>query len=205
MRDKPWFAVVYMFVVTAFFSSIVIGFAEFTKDRVESNKRLAFERSVLEVFGLSEGLSAGRIHQAFVENVQEPQDDTDEAYVYVKNDEIEGYAVEIAGKGFWAPIKGILGLKADKKTVTGISFYEQNETPGLGAEIESDSFRSQFEGIKISHTGAPVSIKPVGTILAENEVHAISGATQTCTRLGVLINEDISKWLDQMAGKADKE
>ncbi|MBW8015405.1 MAG: FMN-binding protein [Planctomycetes bacterium] len=203
MRDKPWYAVVYMFVVTAFFSSIVIGFAEFTKGRVESNKRIAFERSVLEVFGLSAGVPAGRIHEVFVESIREPDDDSGGAYVYVKDDDVKGYAVEIAGKGFWAPIKGILGLKADKETVTGISFYEQNETPGLGAQIESDAFREQFDGKRISLSGDPLIIKPVGAELGDNEVHAISGATQTCRRLGVFINEDVSKWLGEMAGKAD--
>ena len=49
MREKWWFPIAYMFVVTAFFSSIVIGFARFTDERVEANKDLAFEKAVLAV------------------------------------------------------------------------------------------------------------------------------------------------------------
>ena len=49
MREKPWFPAVYMFVVTAFFSSIVIGFSRLTEKRVEANTTLAFEKAVLSV------------------------------------------------------------------------------------------------------------------------------------------------------------
>jgi len=201
MKNKPWFAVVYMFVVTAFFSSIVIGFAAFTKDRVEANKQIAFERSVLEVFDLAKGVAAGNIHSVFVEKIKEPDEKSGGAYLYVEDGETKGYAVPISGKGFWAPIKGIIGVSADKKTVTGISFYEQNETPGLGAEIEQLDFRSQFEGKLLGEGDEVFGIVPLGTELADNQVNAISGATQTCTRLELIINENISMWRQQIAGE----
>ena len=203
MKNKPWYPVVYMFIVTAFFSFIVIGFAEFTEERVKSNERIAFERSVLEVFDLAENVKAGQIHEKFVENIRQPREGSAGAYIYEEDGRLEGYAVEIAGKGYWAPIRGIVGVSAETMKITGISFFEQNETPGLGAEILSESFRRQFEGIALSAGRKPVGIEPVGTKLGENDVHAISGATQTCTRLGKFLNEDISRWLDKMEGKAD--
>ena len=141
MKNKSWYPVVYMFFVTAFFSSIVIGFSSFTKDRVRANLKLAFERAILEVFDLAEGLTAGQIHQAFVKNISEPDKESGGAYLYKKNGKLIGYALPISGKGFWAPIKGIIGIEPDRETIMGISFYEQNETPGLGAQIETPDFR----------------------------------------------------------------
>ena len=74
MREKWWFPVIYMFVMTAFSSSIVIGFAQFTSDRVEANEDLAFEEAVLAVLPglLEEGEGRLQIHRKFVELVGQP-------------------------------------------------------------------------------------------------------------------------------------
>ena len=47
MTEKKWFPIVYMFIVTCFFSSIVIGFTMFSSERVEANAQLSFEKAVL--------------------------------------------------------------------------------------------------------------------------------------------------------------
>jgi Na+-transporting NADH:ubiquinone oxidoreductase subunit NqrC len=200
MKDRPFFTIVYMFVVTAFFSSIVIGFARFTDDRVRANRQLAFETAVLEVFSLAEDKTAPQLHATYLERIQPPTDTQPFCILKGADDKVEGYAVDVAGKGFWAPIKGIIGFEPDKQTITGIAFYEQSETPGLGAEIKSTAFRDQFKNKKIAVSGDPLGIEPLGSKLAENQVHAITGATETCTRLEKLINENLSQWL-----KADKK
>jgi Na+-translocating ferredoxin:NAD+ oxidoreductase RnfG subunit len=194
MKDKPFFAIVYMFVVTAFFSSIVIGFARFTDDRVRANYQLAFERAVLEVFSLAQGKTAPQLHATYLKRIQPPTSTQPFCILKGADDKIDGYAVAVAGKGFWAPIKGIVGFMPDMQTITGIAFYEQSETPGLGAEIITPAFRDQFKNKKIADSGGPIGIKPVGSKLADNQVHAITGATQTCTRLEKLINENLSEW-----------
>ena len=202
IRDKPWFAVVYMFCVTAFFSFIIIGFAQVTKDRVKANEQLAFETAVLEVFDLAEGKTPPQIHQTFVEDIRKEDDGA--YYVRLDGEEVAGFAVVVRGKGFWAPIEGVIGISPDRKTILAIAFYEQNETPGLGAEITKPAFGNQFEGLRLGSKERPIGIKPFGAELADNEVHAISGATQTCTRLETLINNDLSKWLAGTAGEGVK-
>ncbi len=199
IRDKPWFAVVYMFCVTAFFSFIIIGFAQVTKDRVKANEQLAFARAVLEVFHLAEGKTPPQIHQTFIDEIRKEDDGA--YYVHLDGEEIQGFAVVVRGKGFWAPIEGVIGVAADKRTITGIAFYEQNETPGLGAEITKPAFGNQFEGLRLRPIERPIGIMPFGAELADNEVHAISGATQTCMRLETLINDGLTKWLAGPAGE----
>ncbi len=192
MREKPWYAVAYMFGITAFFSFLVIGLARVTADRVRANEQLALERAVLKALNMAEGKTSDEIHRTFVEMVEPMPGDNN--YQFLQDGMPAAYAIGVSGKGFWAPISGFIGLKPDRHTVIGIAFYEQNETPGLGAEITSQSFRSQFEGLQLSSGPQPIEIKPYGAQLAENQVHAISGATQTCTRLEHLINEDLNKW-----------
>jgi len=202
MKDKPWYAVAYMFCVTAFFSFLVIGLARVTAGRVQANEQLALEKAVLKALGLAERRTAAQIHQTFIDQVRSLPDGA--GYELIENGAITGYAVRVAGKGFWAPVAGIIGLKPDRQTVAGIAFYEQNETPGLGAEITRPAFRRQFEGLKLGSGEKPIEIKPFGSELADNEVHAISGATQTCTRLEKLINDDLKQWLEGAAGEAEK-
>lgn len=201
MRDKPWFAVVYMFVITAFFSSVLIGFARTTRHRVDANERLAFETAVLAVLPieLSADASNLELHEAFVGQVTPPNADSGGAYLLIKNDEIAGFALPVAGQGFWAPIAGVIGIKPDRRTITGIAFYEQKETPGLGAEIIQPAFCDQFIGKRIATTGLPIAIRPLGSQLGENEVQAVTGATQTCSRLEILINAGISRWREALA------
>lgn len=198
MKDKPWFAVVYMFLITAFFSSVVIGFARFTEDRVEANRQLAFEKAALQVCGLAEGKSDSQLHEIFLDRIQMSKKSDKVLIVIDKDSKSIGYVILLEGKGFWAPIKGVLGLTKDKKTFTGIAFYEQNETPGLGGKIMDHEFREQFVGINLADKDQALEIKPLTAELGENQVHAITGATQTCVRLEKLINESIKQWRKTM-------
>jgi Na+-transporting NADH:ubiquinone oxidoreductase subunit C len=198
IRNKRWFSVFYMFIITAFFSTIVIGLTELTRQRVNANQRLAFEKAVLSVLPEA-SVSQISIHEQFELLVEKPSEQTGYAYAYLKNSEIVSYALPISGQGFWAPVKGIIGIRADKKTVTGIAFYEQNETPGLGAEIVQQPFIEQFFGKILSSSGKALNIKRPGEELGESDVHAVTGATQTSTRVEKIINSAIDKWKKELA------
>jgi len=200
MRDKWWFPVIYMFVMTAFFSSIVIGFSQITHSRVEANEDLSVEKAVLTVLPvlLNPKTSRLEMHRRFVERVSKPDEKSSGAYMLKENGETIAYALPISGQGFWAPIKGVIGIKADRQTITGIYFYEQNETPGLGAQITKIGFTSQFQGKVISTDGKPLNMKRPGDVLGESDVHAVTGATQTSTRLEKIINDALNKWLSEL-------
>ena len=194
MRDKPYFAVFYMFAVTAFFSAVLIGFARLTRDKVRANQQIAFEKAVLQVFPEITAATHAQIHKIFIEQFKRRPF----GYVYRKNGKTVGYAVPVEGQGFWAPIKGIVGIAADKRTVTGIAFYEQSETPGLGARIVEPDFRDAFAGKQLAAGERPLGIRAAGAALKNNEVHSITGATQTCVRLEKLINDGVSLWRDRI-------
>jgi len=196
MKDKRWFAVVYMFLVTALFSSIVIGLSRFTAERVKANERLNFEKAVLTVLpGLyDQDLTALQLHRRFIEQVIPPMHAFGGAYTLKKGTIVIAYALPFSGKGFWAPIKGVIGIDADFKTITGLSFYEQNETPGLGAQITTVQFQHQFKDKQLSSVGKALTLKRPGETLGASDVHAVTGATQTSTRLEKIINTALENW-----------
>ena len=103
------------------------------------------------------------------------------------------YVIPVNGYGLWDAIYGFIALKPDADTVIGIAWYEQKETPGLGAEISDPKWQAQFKGKKIfqenpdgttSFNTAPIGIFVSKTPLkdspkANSAVDGISGATET--------------------------
>jgi Na+-transporting NADH:ubiquinone oxidoreductase subunit C len=144
-------------------------------------------------------MNGTQLHHTFTDEVVAPEEATGGAYTYRKDGKIIAYALPVSGRGFWAPISGIIGIQADQQTITGIAFYQQNETPGLGAEITKSAFRNQFEG-KIINTGEfPIRIRRPSEPLGQSEVHAVTGATQTSTRLEKIINMALNQWKQKLS------
>ena len=93
------------------------------------------------------------------------------------------YIVPVYGAGLWGPIWGYIAFDSNGNSIYGAYFAHQGETPGLGAEIETESFRSQFQGKDIFDSeGEFLSVKVVKTGQEPATgafVHAISGGTIT--------------------------
>lgn len=93
------------------------------------------------------------------------------------------YIIPVRGKGLWGPIWGYISLEADMSTIYGASFGHKSETPGLGAEIETEKFQQQFVGKKIfDDDGNFVSVTVIKGGASPDDMHgvdAISGATIT--------------------------
>ena len=105
----------------------------------------------------------------------------------------------VEGKGLWGPIFGYVSLKADMNTIYGVTFDHKGETPGLGAEINTTIFESQFRGKKIFDNDTFVSIGVIkGGAKPENlhGVDAISGGTITSKGLEKMLFDCISKYND---------
>jgi Na+-transporting NADH:ubiquinone oxidoreductase subunit C len=61
----------------------------------------------------------------------------------------EGYVIPVSGFGLWDYIYGYIAIEPNGNDVIGISWYEQKETPGLGAEIAGPAWQSLFPNKKI--------------------------------------------------------
>jgi RnfABCDGE-type electron transport complex G subunit len=196
MKNKRWFPIFYMFVVTACFSAVIIGFAQMTEEQVKANEARSFEVAVLKVLpGLYDpNATAIELHQRFAEQVSKPTEQTAGAYTSEQNGKITGYALPFSGQGFWAAIDGVIGIEADKKTITNIAIYQQRETPGLGAEVAQRPFCDQFIDLTMTAGDKPIEFRRPGEPLSTGQVHAVTGATQTSIRLERIINDALNKW-----------
>jgi electron transport complex protein RnfG len=92
-----------------------------------------------------------------------------EYFIARKGNNIIGYIVQSFGKGYSSYINTLIAVDKDLR-VQKINVLGHAETPGLGDEIETDSFKNQFKDKDIEH------LKIVKTDTTEY-IQAISGAT----------------------------
>ena len=109
-------------------------------------------------------------------------------FIYVKNNQVDAYAIPISGYGLWSTLYGYFSIEGDGETVRGITFYQHGETPGLGAEVEAKWFQDNFVGKKIANksgqfTSVGIVRGKVDDVVSGSEkdyyVDGISGATVT--------------------------
>lgn len=91
-----------------------------------------------------------------------------------------GYVIPVNGFGLWDAIYGYLAIKTDGDTVIGISWYDQKETPGLGANISEPLWQSQFPGKVIFQPSASGETDfrsaPLGIIVVKGKVDEVLGS-----------------------------
>jgi len=173
--------------------------AKFTEPYRESNSKAEKMRNILEVLSVpfDENSAPQKLEKVFEKNVKHKEDGPLERYGYLQpgaTNVFKTLAFPFEGPGLWGPIKGFLSLKNDLKTIQSISFYEHEETPGLGGEITADWFRNQFNGKSIIGPDGQPGIKIVQNGASkDNEVDAISGATLTSQKVEKMLNTVIKQ------------
>ncbi len=106
-------------------------------------------------------------------------------YVVWNGDEIGRVILPISGQGMWSTLRGFIALESDLNTIGAATFYEQNETAGLGDQITDPGWLAQWEGRALfggdGRFRFRVAAGPVepGSAATAHEVDAISGATVT--------------------------
>lgn len=178
--------------------------ARFTEDRRVANQKAEEALNILLALKvpLPDSVSSKQVVEAHKENVQEQMRGDLTTYDYSPpeaNGEVLATAVRFSGPGLWGPIKGFLALEQDMKTIRGITFYEQEETPGLGGDIATEGFRERFVGKTIHDKDDNVGIvicKP-GSAEEQNEIDGITGATMTCDKVQAMLNEAIKSIVEE--------
>lgn len=114
--------------------------------------------------------------------------------------EVDGqtkYIIPLYGQGLWGPIWGYVALDDDKDTVYGTYYSHAGETPGLGAEIATESFQKPFIGKHIMKDGQLVSIavvKPGKTASGQDYVDGISGGTITSVAVENMLKNILAQY-----------
>lgn len=202
---KRLFSVLYMFLITLFFTSIVSAVKLVNEERIETNQRVKLQRIILNVLDISvsEKASDKDLVDIFESRVKGIDVRGKRLYVGYEEDgqKITGYAFPVGGAGFWGPIYGMVAVDPKASKILGLAFYKHSETPGLGARMTEDWFTNQFielplypieDGKKIFY------LRPIGTKEAPNDLDAITGATGTSRGIELFLNKELDRFLKEL-------
>jgi Na+-transporting NADH:ubiquinone oxidoreductase subunit C len=161
-----------------------------------------YDKHIKEVFAINtegkhiEGVDAFRVS---LRAEQKKPLDGQSLPVYIavsdNGDTLQIFPLE--GKGLWGPIWGYVSLKDDMETIAGVTFDHKGETPGLGAEINTTAFESQFLNKTLYENGSFVSVQVVkggADPGSTHEVDAISGGTITSKALEAMVHDGLIKY-----------
>jgi len=124
------------------------------------------------------------------------------AEVYLINNEqgdLQSIVLPVHGYGLWSTMYGFIALEPDANTIVGLKFYEQGETPGLGAEVENPKWRAHWPGKLVYGPEGEPQIEVIkgsvdaNTANKEYKVDGLSGATLTSRGVSNMLEYWMSK------------
>ncbi len=117
--------------------------------------------------------------------------------VYIMRDAqgaIEKLVIPIRGYGLWGTLYGYLALNGDLETAAGLGFYQHQETPGLGGEVDNSRWKADWPGTELFDEQGEPAVRlvadkaPPSDPAREHQIDKLSGATLTSRGVENLVN-----------------
>jgi Na+-transporting NADH:ubiquinone oxidoreductase subunit C len=101
-------------------------------------------------------------------------------YLLARDGAVQLIVLPVSGKGYQSTLRAWLTLESDFRTIAALTIFEQGETPGLGARVETPEWQALWAGKEVADDTGRIMIEVVrGTAGGPHQVDAISGATVT--------------------------
>ncbi len=220
------YTLIFVFIVTVILGTILSFTKENLRESQEQNLKADVNKTILRSLGFSEqegsSWSNEDVEEIFTSNIKalcvdpegniidnilleeiDIEKNVEQLPVYLKivNNELQGIALPVAGKGLWSTVFGYIALEPDLNTVLGIQFYKHGETPGLGGEVEKKWFTNNFTGKKIRNDNDEIIGIEVLKGKVDNskkdaihQVDGISGATVTSKGVTIFLKDDLKRY-----------
>lgn len=199
MKKSFIFPIIFMVIITAFFTAILAFLNYSTADVIAFNQETELRKTILYVFNIeSTSSEPEKIEEVFNKYISEETVNEQKVFVAKEGDNTIGYAFPIGGTALWGTVEGFAAVSEDFSELLGIDFVSHSETPGLGGRISEDWFKEQFRGLMLtnSNNGNYIVYKPA----PGGNVDAIAGATLTSKSVSDFINKDIYEFIKENRG-----
>ncbi len=129
-------------------------------------------------------------------------------HVKDENGNLNRLVLPVYGSGLWGMMYGFLSVDSDGNTARNLVYYDHQETPGLGGEVQNPAWKALWNGKQLFKDGG-VAIHLMKNAKANDKyaVDALSGATLTSN--GVqntlqfwLSNQGLGRFLSNQPWKA---
>lgn len=121
-----------------------------------------------------------------------------EVYEGLKEEEVIGYTIKTAPKGYGGSVEVMVGISTDGK-ITGVDIGNHNETPGLGSKAGDSVFKDQYLYKDVENSLLVVKGKKDN----DNEISAISGATITSNAVTSGVNVAMKIYNEKLSSNKD--
>ncbi|PIE15275.1 MAG: Na(+)-translocating NADH-quinone reductase subunit C [Rhodobacterales bacterium] len=114
--------------------------------------------------------------------------------VYILPDDqgrVDKVILPVHGYGLWSTLYGFIALEENGNDIFGLQFYEQGETPGLGAEVDNPRWKALWKGKKLADENGKLQInvsKHQTAAGPDYHIDALAGATLTSAGVHNLVN-----------------
>ena len=194
------YTIVYATIVVIIVAVLLALTNQALKPKQDANVKLDQQKQMLVALNQELGADPAALYESLVRDTI----DRENAKPSIFRFEVDGatkYVLRLHGAGLWGGIGGYLALDEDKNTIFGINFNHESETPGLGALIVEEPFRSQFIGKHIRNAeGEIVSVavlkKGNKAENGEEQVDAVSGATITSTGVSDMLRANLAEYAE---------
>ncbi len=119
-----------LLLICAVIAGIVSFVYDLTLEKYEANIQETKNKAIGQIFG-KEGLECQEVATG--------------VYTVLENNELIGYCVEAAGKGFGGDIQLMVGYTADQKIIA-VEIIGHSETPGVGDKVKNESYLAGYAG-----------------------------------------------------------
>lgn len=205
--DSNVYTITYATILVVIVAVLLAVVSQVMKPRQEANARLDVQKQILTALNVdfSNGDPA-----ALYEQIVEEQALGDKKLFIAHIDGATKYVLPLKGQGLWGGIWGYVALDEDKNTVYGINFGHEGETPGLGAEITTENFRSRFFGKHIKDAQGrlrSVAVLKPGKAAEEGQeqVDAWAGATITSTGVNDMLLGSLNEYAEFLNENVNEE
>ena len=203
------YTIVYATIVVIIVAVLLALTNQALKPKQDANVKLDQQKQMLVALNQELGADPAALYESLVRDTI----DRENAKPGIFRFEVDGatkYVLRLHGAGLWGGIGGYLALDEDKNTIFGINFNHESETPGLGALIVEEPFRSQFIGKHIRNAeGEIVSVavlkKGNKAENGEEQVDAVSGATITSTGVSDMLRANLAEYKEFLTAEGDKQ
>lgn len=102
------------------------------------------------------------------------------AFLLYSGDDLALAVLPVRGSGYASMLYAYLALEGDLETIAGLTFYEQGDTPGLGARVQDPAWEALWPGTKLVDADGNLAVEVVKGGASEVwQVDGITGATNT--------------------------
>jgi RnfABCDGE-type electron transport complex G subunit len=195
VKSAKAYPVVFVVVMCCLCASVLTFAHRVWRDRIAANESFAKIEAIVTALGLApDGADRRLVIDTYTNVVTKKDHGEMKVYERWSDGELVGYAFEVEGKGKYGPIKGILAIDAVKKQIQALRIYEHNETPGLGGQIASQQWLSQFRGVPLKTDGRQ-GVVVSSTETGPNVIQSITAASATSDSVARIVNRGIAQFL----------